>query len=167
MTCYAYVFPCGWEDHCKVGFSGNPLSRLRQLHRRWFEFFDVERGRLVETETVRDARDVELELRRLLVAYNAPAPLTVRREGAGHTEWYRGASTALDDALAALARRAATACTHCNPGCATHCSRAATSCTTGRSPSWPPTNSTASLAPRRPSRSCATNSMATWRWDWR
>lgn len=105
MTCYAYVFPCGWEDHCKVGFSGNPLSRLRQLHRRWFEFFDVERGRLVETETVRDARDVELELRRLLVAYNAPAPLTVRREGAGHTEWYRGASTALDDALAALARR--------------------------------------------------------------
>ena len=105
MPCYVYVFPCGWEDHCKVGFSGNPLSRLRQLHRRWFEFFDLEDGWLIETETVRDARDVELELRRLLVAHNAPAPMTVRREAAGHTEWYRGASAALDEALAMLARR--------------------------------------------------------------
>jgi len=105
MACYVYVFPCGWEDHCKVGFSGSPLMRLRQLHRRWFEFFDLEGGRLVETETVRDARDVELELRRRLVAFNAPAPLTVRREAAGHTEWYRGASAVLDDALMALARR--------------------------------------------------------------
>ena len=105
MACYVYVFPCAWEDHCKVGFSGNPLARLRQLHRRWFEFFDIGRGRLVETETVRDARDVELELRRLLVAHNAPAPLTVRREGAGHTEWYRGASAVLDATLEVLARR--------------------------------------------------------------
>jgi hypothetical protein len=105
MPSYVYVFPCAWEDHCKVGFSSNPLSRLRQLHRRWFEFFDVEHGRLVETETVRDARDVELELRRLLVVHNAPVPLTVRREAAGHTEWYRGASTTLEEAHAMLARR--------------------------------------------------------------
>jgi hypothetical protein len=104
MACYVYVFPCAWEDHCKVGFSGNPLSRLRQLHRRWFEFFDLERGCLVETETVRDARDVELALKRKLSAHNAPAPLTVRREAAGHTEWFRGASATLDELLAARAR---------------------------------------------------------------
>lgn len=105
MVCHVYVFPCTWEDHCKVGFSGTPLSRLRQLHRRWFEFFDLEHGWLVETETVRDARDVELELRRLLVEFNAPAPLMVRREAGGHTEWYRGASGEIDAAIAGLAVR--------------------------------------------------------------
>ena len=96
--CYLYVFPCAWEDHCKLGFSRDPLSRLQALHRRWFEFFDLDRGLLVETDTVRDARDLELELGRPLVEHNAPAPLTVRREAAGHTEWYRGASDLLEQA---------------------------------------------------------------------
>ncbi len=34
-----------------------PLARLRTLHRRWFEFFDLDAGTLIETETERDARD--------------------------------------------------------------------------------------------------------------
>ncbi len=50
--CYLYVFPCAWEDHCKLGFSRDPLSRMQALHRRWFEFFDIDHGLLVETETV-------------------------------------------------------------------------------------------------------------------
>ena len=100
--CYLYVFPCAWEDHCKLGFSRDPLSRLQALHRRWFEFFDLDRGLLVEAETVRDARDLELELRRPLHEHNAPAPMTVRREAAGHTEWYRGASAQLQQAGAML-----------------------------------------------------------------
>lgn len=93
--CHLYVFPRTWEDHCKLGFSRDPLSRLQALHHRWFDFFDLDQGALVETETVRDARDLELRFRRQLVDYNAPAPLTVRAQGAGHSEWYRGASALL------------------------------------------------------------------------
>jgi Meiotically Up-regulated Gene 113 (MUG113) protein len=76
---YVYICPCAWEDHCKIGFSRDPLSRIQSLHRRWFEFFDLDQAVLVETESVRDARDLELELRRPLASHNAPAPLTVRR----------------------------------------------------------------------------------------
>lgn len=102
--CHLYVFPLTWEDHCKLGFSRYPLSRLQALHHRWFEFFDLDRGALVVTETVRDARDLELRLRRQLREHNAPAPLTVRRQGAGHTEWYRGAEILLDAEVESLHR---------------------------------------------------------------
>jgi hypothetical protein len=100
-----YVLPCTWEDHCKIGFSRDPLSRMQALHRRWFEFFDLDAAWLVETETVRDARNLELELRRPLAAHNAPAPLAVRREAAGHTEWFRGVAAPLGDAVDGLRRR--------------------------------------------------------------
>jgi hypothetical protein len=103
--CHVYVLPCTWEDHCKIGFSRDPLSRMQALHRRWFEFFDLDAAWLVETETVRDARDLELELRRPLAAHNAPAPLAVRPEAAGHTEWFRGVAALLADAVAGLRRR--------------------------------------------------------------
>lgn len=107
--CFVYVFPCLWEDHCKLGFSSDPLSRIQALHRRWFEFFDLDQGVLVETETVRDARDLELELRRPLAAHNAPAPSTVRRQAAGHTEWFRGASSQLQQSVRLLQQRGHTA----------------------------------------------------------
>jgi hypothetical protein len=103
--CFVYVLPCTWEDHCKIGFSRDPLSRIQAFHHRWFEFFDLDRAVLVQTETVRDARDLELELRRPLVMHNAPAPLTVRREAAGHTEWFRGASSQLERAIRLLEQR--------------------------------------------------------------
>ncbi|MDH5822568.1 GIY-YIG nuclease family protein [Luteimonas sp. RD2P54] len=103
--CYVYVLPCTWEDHCKVGFSRDPLGRMQDLHRRWFEFFDLAGAALVETETVRDARELELELRRPLAAHRAPAPLMVRRQAAGHTEWLRGAARPLQRAIDGLAAR--------------------------------------------------------------
>jgi hypothetical protein len=78
---------------------------MQALHRRWFEFFDLDAAWLVENETVRDARDLELELRRPLAAHNAPAPLAVRREAAGHTEWFRGVAAPLGDAVDGLRRR--------------------------------------------------------------
>jgi hypothetical protein len=102
---FLYVFPCAWEDYCKLGFSRDPLSRLQTLHRRWFEFFDLDRAFLVEAETVRDARDLELELGRPLREHNAPAPLTVRSQAGGHTEWYRGASAQLEQAAGTLQLR--------------------------------------------------------------
>lgn len=95
MTCFAYVFPCAWEDHCKIGFSRDPLARIGQLHPRWFEFFDLSQGLLVEAETERDARDLELALRRPLSAHRAPQPLMIVSAAGGHTEWVRGARAQL------------------------------------------------------------------------
>lgn len=102
---FTYVFPCAWEDMGKIGFSRDPLGRITALHRRWFEFFDLEHGVLIESETQRDARDLELELRRPLVLHRSPAPLTVQERAGGKTEWVRGANEALVAAVAGLAER--------------------------------------------------------------
>lgn len=104
--CFLYVLPwASHEDVLKLGFSRDPLERVQSLHPRYFDVFDLDRAFLVETETVRDARSLELSLRRTLVAHNAPAPLTVRRAAAGHTEWYRGAYAQLVEAGRALSTR--------------------------------------------------------------
>lgn len=104
-ACHLYVLPCAYEDLLKLGFSRQPLDRMQALHPRFFDFFDLDRALLVETETVRDARRLELELRHRLAEYNAPAPLTVRVQAAGLTEWYRGAYDQLAQEVAALAAR--------------------------------------------------------------
>jgi len=100
---YLYVLPCAYEDILKLGFSRDPLGRMQALHPRWFEFFDLDRAFLVEAETVRDVRDLELGLAGVVADHNAPAPLVIRREAAGHTEWYRGAYDALATTTQALA----------------------------------------------------------------
>jgi hypothetical protein len=102
--CFAYVFPCQWEDHCKIGFSNDPLVRIASLHPRWFDFFDLEGGRLVEAESLRDARDLELALRAGLREHNAPAPLAVRVQAGGGTEWFRGVAAILDARVEELDR---------------------------------------------------------------
>ena len=51
--CFLYVFPCDWEDLLKLGISRDPLDRVQALHPRWFEFFDLGRGFLVEFYRVR------------------------------------------------------------------------------------------------------------------
>lgn len=101
---YVYVLPCITEDLLKLGFSRNPLSRMQALHPRFYEFFDLDRAYALHAETIRDARALELTLRRALQAHNAPAPLTAIR-AAGVTEWYRGAWSALDAASQALQSR--------------------------------------------------------------
>lgn len=93
--CFVYVLPCAYEDILKLGFSRDPLQRMQALHSRWFEFFDLDAGFLVETETVRDARDLELGLANVIAEHNAPVPLVIRPEAAGHSEWYRGAHPTL------------------------------------------------------------------------
>jgi len=50
--CFVYLFPCRERDVQKIGYARDPLVRLRELHRRFFQFFDLERGALVETATV-------------------------------------------------------------------------------------------------------------------
>lgn len=89
--CHLYILPCAYEDILKLGHSRDPLGRMQALHPRYFEFFDLDEAVLVETDTVREARDLELRFGRASKLHNAPAPLVVRREAAGHTEWYRGA----------------------------------------------------------------------------
>jgi hypothetical protein len=101
--CHLYVLPCAYEDILKLGFSRDPLQRMQALHPRWFEFFDLDAGFLIQAETVRDARDLELGLGRVVAEHSAPAPLVIRREAAGHTEWYRGAYPVLAKTAATLA----------------------------------------------------------------
>jgi hypothetical protein len=99
---YVYVLPCVGEDLLKVGFSRDPLQRMQTLHARWFEFFDIEAGFLIEADRVRDARRIEQLMARHALAHRAPAPLVVPRRAAGHTEWYRGARALLAEAAIAL-----------------------------------------------------------------
>jgi hypothetical protein len=90
--------PCQQEDILKLGFSRDPLLRMQTLHQRYFDFFDIERAFLIETDRVRDARRIENELARSIVAHRAPAPLVVPAVAGGHTEWYRGAYSHLLEA---------------------------------------------------------------------
>ncbi len=99
------MLPCVGEDWLKLGFSRDPLTRMQALHPRFFEFFDTDLAFALETETVREARALEMRLGRALRAHAAPAPLTVLPLAGGHTEWYRGAYAALSDAAATLAQQ--------------------------------------------------------------
>jgi T5orf172 domain len=87
---YVYVLPCRDEDILKVGFSRDPLQRLRTLHARFYDFFDLDRGLLIETDRLSDARRIERLFITTFAEYRAPAPLVVPQAAAGHTEWYRG-----------------------------------------------------------------------------
>ncbi len=97
---YVYIAPCRDDNVFKVGFSRNPLERFRTLHPRFFEFFDFERGLLIATDSVREARRLERRLILALKDYQALQPLVVRQTAAGQTEWFRGA---LADAEAIVA----------------------------------------------------------------
>ena len=88
---FVYVLPCRHEDILKLGHSRDPFRRVQSLHRRYFEFFDLDLAFLINADSVREARSLESELAQSLALHRAPAPLVVPRSAAGHTEWYRGA----------------------------------------------------------------------------
>ncbi|MEP6940391.1 MAG: GIY-YIG nuclease family protein [Rudaea sp.] len=88
---FVYILPCNGEDILKLGFSRDPLIRLQTLHHRYFDFFDIDRAFMIETDRVRDARSLERELGSQIAQHRAPAPLMIRPHAGGHTEWYRGA----------------------------------------------------------------------------
>lgn len=89
--CFVYVLPCRESDTIKVGFARDPLVRLHALHTRYFEFFDLDRALLVETDYVRDARAIERRLKQALADDAVTAPLSVREAAGGRTEWFGGA----------------------------------------------------------------------------
>ncbi|BDU19196.1 GIY-YIG nuclease family protein [Dyella sp. GSA-30] len=87
---YVYVLPYRDEDLLKLGFSRDPFTRFHTLHRRFYEFFDLDRGLLIEVDRVSDARRIERRFIDTWIESRAPAPLVVREAAAGYTEWYRG-----------------------------------------------------------------------------
>jgi hypothetical protein len=97
---YVYVLPCRHEDILKVGFSRDPLERMQSLHPRYFEFFDLERAVIVATESVGDARELEVQLFEVAALHRAPGPLVVAAAAGGHTEWFRGADRLVREAEA-------------------------------------------------------------------
>ena len=106
--CFLYVLPCRDEDLVKLGFSRNPLARMETLYPRYFDFFDIDQGCLVETDTVREARRLELELAHAMALHSAPQPLLIRGQAGGATEWYRGAHAGLQDMASELEREGLT-----------------------------------------------------------
>ena len=88
---FVYVLPCQDEDLLKLGFSRDPFARFSTLHRRFYTFFDLDRGLLVDTERVAKARRIERTLIDAFRDDRAMAPLVVPATAGGHTEWYRGA----------------------------------------------------------------------------
>ena len=96
---FVYLLPCRDEDLLKVGFSRDPLQRLRTLHPRFFRFFDLDRAVLLETERLSEARRIERLLITRFAAQRAPAPRVVPLAAAGHTEWYRGVADAAIELL--------------------------------------------------------------------
>ncbi|RYD15736.1 MAG: GIY-YIG nuclease family protein [Lysobacteraceae bacterium] len=94
---FVYLLPCRESDLVKIGYSSTPLQRFQTLHARWFDYFDLDAGALVELERVADARRLERALLVRHAAQRAIAPFVVPKSAAGHTEWHAGVH---DDALA-------------------------------------------------------------------
>jgi plasmid stabilization system protein ParE len=100
---YVYVAPCRGDTLLKIGFSRDPLQRLRTLHRRFFEFFDLDGGVLVAAERVAEARRLERRLLDAFAPQQALEPPIVPPAAAGRTEWFRGVA---DEAVALAAAHA-------------------------------------------------------------
>jgi hypothetical protein len=89
---YVYMLPWREQDLLKVGFSRQPLVRLRTLHRRFFDVFDLDRGYLLETERLAQARRIERDLILRHAEHRSPPPLVVPDAAAGYSEWFCGVS---------------------------------------------------------------------------
>lgn len=87
---YVYLLPWREQDLLKVGFSRQPLVRMRTLHRRFFEVFDLDRGCLLETDRLAQARRIERDIILHHADQRSPPPLVVPDEAAGYSEWFRG-----------------------------------------------------------------------------
>jgi len=87
---YVYMLPWREQDLLKIGFSRQPLVRMRTLHRRFFDVFDLDRGLLLEVERLAQARAIERTILLRHAEQRAPAPLIVPDEAAGYSEWLRG-----------------------------------------------------------------------------
>ena len=102
---YVYMLPCRDQDLLKIGFSREPLLRLRTLHRRFFDYFDLRRGLLLEVERVAQARAIERDILLRHAAERSPPPLVISDQAAGYTEWLRGVAPEVTARLREVAGR--------------------------------------------------------------
>ena len=102
---YVYLLPWREQDLLKVGYTRQPLVRLRTLHRRFFDVFDLERGLLLETERLAQARRIERDIIVRHADQRSPAPLVVPDDAAGYSEWFRGICPEVSEELAGFAAR--------------------------------------------------------------
>lgn len=87
---FVYVVGCRDDTLFKIGFTRDPMDRWRTLHPRFFDFFGLDRGILVATEKVSEARALERRLLETFSSWQSPAPLAVRPSAGGSSEWFRG-----------------------------------------------------------------------------
>lgn len=87
---FVYILPCAGDNLLKIGFSRDPIRRMHTLHRRFFDFFDLDHSLLIETGRVREARIIERALHAAFASDQAPAPLIASPQAGGHSEWFRG-----------------------------------------------------------------------------
>lgn len=102
---YVYMLPCRDQDLLKIGFSREPLERFRTLHRRFFDYFDLERGLLLEVEKVAQARAIERDILLRHAEERSPAPLVIADRAAGYSEWLRGVEPLVSARLHEFAAR--------------------------------------------------------------
>lgn len=102
---FVYMLPCRDQDLLKIGFSREPLTRLRTLHHRFFDYFDLERGLLLEVDRVAQARAIERDILLRHAGERSPAPLAVPDQAAGYTEWLRGVTPEVTARLREVAVR--------------------------------------------------------------
>lgn len=87
---YVYVLPRSGEDLVKIGFSRDPFERFRTLHLHFYAFFDLQKGLLLEVDSIREARRMERLFIERWPEHRASAPFEVASHAGGHTEWFRG-----------------------------------------------------------------------------
>lgn len=97
--CFVYTLPCREHDLVKIGFSRDPWVRMRSFHPRFHAFFDLERGALIETDRVQEARAIERHLKAKFKVARDLAPPEVRERAGGKFEWFRGIHAQLVDEL--------------------------------------------------------------------
>jgi len=88
--CFVYLLPCRDRDVAKIGFSTDPIARMQSLHPRYFDFFDLERAALIETDYVRDARALESVIKKICHDSAISPPLVIKPAAGGRTEWFCG-----------------------------------------------------------------------------
>jgi hypothetical protein len=102
---FVYVLPSIGEDLVKVGLTHDPFERFRAFHPRFYAHFDLERGLLIETGKLREARRVERLFIERWPEHRACPPTLVNDAAGGHTEWFRGIEALVPDFAARIAER--------------------------------------------------------------
>lgn len=101
---FVYVIPCRDDTRFKIGFARDPIERWRTLHARFFAYFDLGRGLLLEVPRVTEARAIEQQLLAEFRAFEAFAPLDVAPTAGGSSEWLRGVLDEVVSGAVALAQ---------------------------------------------------------------